>query len=871
MTDLALTTLADESVKYDVSWPWLKVGRTQQQQGWKIHLSCRPGQLVALTDGLIEKCHSIGVPFKVAMSAEIVALLNEGSFGDTQVGKCATIYPRSEDEFVALVDALRRDFPDLTGPQVPDDVWLGGPVFVRYGSFNPIIRRTALGESESLIEADGELVRDVYDYATAERRFFEAFDGRTPARFRRDRLPEPEGMIGERYFVVDRFHGRPWGGLYQAFDTASESVRPMILKFGRLNALTDLHGRDVRDRLTHQRRMHAIAAGAGLAPPAEDLVEFPGGHVLPLEFQRGGDLEQWLRRRLDHRSIDACTSVDRGSVLDRLRDVGRAVEGLHRLGIVHRDLSPSNVLLTDDERVLLSDLELAWRADEQAAPFGKGTPGFLAPEQRTDAVPTTAMDVHAFAALVLFALTSIDPRRLPAPAASDDWASLRYLGRSVPTALWAAIRAGMDVDPANRPTVSEICAGLEPTTDPGVVPTPDLTGLLPAALDTLTSPAVLDTANRWLSVPLPGPSAGSHLELRRSLNRGASGVLSLSATASPHLTLSDEHRKVVEANGQWLLADTRASDYGLPGLHFGETGVLIGLYRARSARLVTFSDEDAQHLWEPVLDGEIPLLDFTHGAAGVLAGLGELQPLLDDDVLRARCAARIGSLSARLIDTQAADGSWVTPDGVPGMSGETLTGFAHGVAGIGYGMAVVARRTGSAEAMAAAERAGDWLRRCAEASGGALSWPYGDQHPQHWHWWCHGAPGISLFFAELYAGTGGAEWRKIALQCLRGREMHGNAANLSLCHGTAGLAEIFLDVGATLDTSEFAEPAAEIGRTLAARHCRGRRDVYWVVDGPEHVGPDLMVGFGGIVHLALRLRLGEAGERIRFPGLAGPD
>jgi hypothetical protein len=100
------------------------------------------------------------VPFKIARNDEILALLNEGRLGPTQIGKFITIYPLSDSQSRPLADELTTVTQHFDGPEVLTDLRIGRVVYVRYGGFNPIIERDRLGHVFSVLHDDGGTRRD---------------------------------------------------------------------------------------------------------------------------------------------------------------------------------------------------------------------------------------------------------------------------------------------------------------------------------------------------------------------------------------------------------------------------------------------------------------------------------------------------------------------------------------------------------------------------------------------------------------------------------------------------------------------------------------------------------------------------------------
>lgn len=162
--------------------------------------------------------------------------------------------------------------------------------------------------------------------------------------------------------------------------------------------------------------------------------------------------------------------------------LGSAVRYLHRNGILHLDLKPSNVVV-ESGRARLIDLSVA-RAPGPARP-GVGTWCYLSPEQARGGELDTAADVWGLGTILFEAATGEpafdDEGELDGPGApvretatwvSDDGDDGPYpqleeraprVGdlRPLPAALAELVDACLEPDPGRRPTLELLLAGLE--------------------------------------------------------------------------------------------------------------------------------------------------------------------------------------------------------------------------------------------------------------------------------------------------------------------------------------------------------------------------------------------------------------------------
>ena len=226
-----------------------------------------------------------------------------------------------------------------------------------------------------------------------------------------------------------------FGVVFEARDT----------ELGRLVAFKAMRPSLARaDVLEKPLREEAEAAARLNHPNVVTLHDYgihEGTPFLILELLRGETLQQRLRRG-PMAPLEAVRLA---------RDVARGLAHAHANGVVHRDLKPGNVFLTDEGGVKIVDFGLARLLDR--ASLAGGTPAYMAPEQLRGAPGDARADVFSAAVMLFQTLAG----RLPFPVV-DGRSTVLDPGpppplplHDPPPELAALLASALSKDPTDRP------------------------------------------------------------------------------------------------------------------------------------------------------------------------------------------------------------------------------------------------------------------------------------------------------------------------------------------------------------------------------------------------------------------------------------
>ncbi|MFF3752612.1 class III lanthionine synthetase LanKC [Streptomyces sp. NPDC002018] len=359
-------------------------GSSAVQDGWKVHVSARPGRLAHVLDTVSGICFEQDVTFK-HLSCRLFYLWTHHKQAARQAnGKFIAAYPRSAEAAGALMERLREALADEEGPFILTDRRYkdSRTVHYRYGAFT---RR-------SRIRPDGTdllLVRDGSGRETEDRRGMsfvlpegvsDPFAERVTGARRASRAAGPLSFHGYVFDEAVQFSNG--GGVYRGHEKATG--RPVFIKEARAHSGVDPKGAAAPDYLRAEWRVleELRTTAPGLAPEPVAYFRQWEHEFLVTELIEGRPLNTWMADNQPMVSGDRTPEAFAayyGRCEKILSGIETALERLHAAGYLFVDVSPGNVLVAEDDEVRLVDFEGTHRPGTPFTPLG--TPGYAPPPE----------------------------------------------------------------------------------------------------------------------------------------------------------------------------------------------------------------------------------------------------------------------------------------------------------------------------------------------------------------------------------------------------------------------------------------------------------------------------------------------------------
>ncbi|MEN4479311.1 serine/threonine-protein kinase [Mycolicibacterium cosmeticum] len=295
-----------------------------------------------------------------------------------------------------------------------------------------------------------------------------------------------DGTPFGRYRLVRVLGRGGMGEVWQAFDTTMNRV--VALKVLPAN---------LADDDTYQRRFRREAQmAAGLDEPhivpIHDFGEIDGRLYVTMRLIEGKTVHELLQ--------DGPLSPQRAVAI--VEQIAAALNAAHRVGLVHRDVKPSNILVTDEDFAYLIDFGIARTAGAtKLTSTGStiGTLAYMAPERLSTDSSDARADIYALTCVLHECLTGVQP--FPGDSMERQVAGHLSLPPPRPSTLRPGVPPGMD---------QVVATGMAKNPDHRYATTRDLAAAARAALTAPAAPAPAahdqpTAAGSWPPPPPPAP------------------------------------------------------------------------------------------------------------------------------------------------------------------------------------------------------------------------------------------------------------------------------------------------------------------------------------------------------------------------------
>ncbi len=765
--------------------------------GWKIHISSTLDNAIETLDTVTRICVEYAIPFKFCSDDVMLELSFNKNASRSQVGKFITLYPADLDIFKVAIDRIHEATRHLTGPHVLTDRPYRDSrvVYYRYGEHKGEVKLDRFGHRLS-----GFHLEDGSWFSDSREPRFRLPPGLVDPFAAANEIAAPgEGgvLLKGRYRLLGAIKFSAVGGIYRGID--EQTGRKIVAREVRSALGLLARERNPADALEKEARILQRLETTGYAPVFVDMFsEWEHSFLIQEQF----DAESlWSHAMGYYFAREGQTQIEAfDEIRSIIRKIADGIECVHACGVMLRDITRTNVMITPAGEIKFIDYEYAHEIDDSGPWVHGWTPGYGAPDQVSNAAPSPADDHYAFGVLIMdiltFSSSGFDLNReglyeklrqnlidLNLPMALYD--VVKGLTERDATARWDLRRAMETLDKVQAPTDALPLFPLESRLREAPVPEASIESKLAELVDGIAEhlhvSATFDRRDRLWPC-----SADMYATNPICIKHGATGV-------SFFLL---RHQGTVDSRIlDWIDRATK-STLCPPGLYSGLSGVATLFFATgRGERAIEILEQCRQS----------PLI---HEAAGLYFGASGWG--------LACLHAWRETREDRFLDWAVGIGEWLLATGLRSerglswsVAGKTALGLGEGQSGIALFLVYLSQASNDRKYMHAAMEAMDYDLSYGIDSAGKLLWQHsadakpGD--PKSPHTW-YGASGVGVAAIRCFAATGEPRYKAAAERC---------ALNLSSrftnklwqFEGVAGFGEFLLDMAHFTGNENYARMA----------------------------------------------------------------
>ncbi|ACU58480.1 protein kinase domain-containing protein [Chitinophaga pinensis] len=632
-----------------------------------------------------------------------------------------------------------------------------------------------------------------------------------------------------------------------------------VIKEGTYGDSKDREGRDIKDRLIWQQKLHRELQDLVRIPRLLGSFEENNNYYLVIEYIKGKSLLNQLKIRKNSLAIFyADKEITEWSMIDYVDQIAKFLKKLHELDYVHRDVTPANFIVTPGEKVCAIDMELSYYLkDPDVPPFQLGTFGYMSPQQKNQSSPSKEDDIYSVGAILFEAITGINPLKVMNCSTENVQSKINLLIRDSKTA--NLLSNCLHQDPSKRPSLQEISdeltsykkdlkSGKESylNTTLSRINKDEIKATIENTINTLSSPLFADETKGWFSENLHAEEINNdknkiNKAWYASFGLGAAGIIYTLSNAYQHGFNVESTKPYVEIGMKSIeekyINSTTPKN---PSLLFGSSGIAFTIGKSIETSLI--SDDAKYRQWiKELINPENSSLNLSHGIAGQGLAMLNLQDTLDTSYLMTTASEYVH----RILAAQEKNGTWTSE----GESKRLLNvSISKGSSGILLFLIEYLKLTKDNHVLSAVEKGLRQLMITAEVKRDYIFWKSQSGKALKYNF-LDGNSGIALLLLKAYEVLGASQYKDYAQKILMAIKPQIIHNNLSYGGGLSGLGDIYLKFAGVLKNDIWKDRADWIANLVMQL---GKDDSihgnYWLTDRERQPVANFMTGNGGIIH-----------------------
>ena len=198
----------------------------------------------------------------------------------------------------------------------------------------------------------------------------------------------PGGFFAGRYQIIEELGSGGMGRVFKVFDSKIKEVVALKLLNPEIAADEETLERFSNELKFARKIVHKNVGRM------YDLNEEKGTHYILMEYVPGEDLKSFIIRS---------RQLAIGTAISIAVQISEGLKEAHRLGVVHRDLKPQNIMIDKEGNARIMDFGIARALEEKGATEAGmiiGTPAYMSPEQAEGRQADQRSDIYSLGIII---------------------------------------------------------------------------------------------------------------------------------------------------------------------------------------------------------------------------------------------------------------------------------------------------------------------------------------------------------------------------------------------------------------------------------------------------------------------------------------